>query len=399
MSSGPVDEVTTQSTNVAGQKVGTADEIIHRSSRSFSLAVRFLPATLRPQVTSLYAWCRSVDDTVDQASSRQHAEAALQVLEEDLQRIAIGESIQHPASSWIEPLIANRLIDPRNAKELIEGMRMDLNGYRVETDADLERYCYHAAGTVGLMMTRLMGVQDRKADRHAIALGIAMQMTNIARDVREDAIRGRSYIPGVPHPTTTNPSETKAAIAKILTTAEHHYQTAAAGMHYLPWQCRMSIRVAMYVYREIGRQIQRNQFDVLHQRTVISKSRLFATALLAIFMSVKDDISRATKWVRDSLTHFLKELIMNDLVNASPSEQLSTPTQAKQTVYLGLSLTLIMATALFAMVFVNPKSSEYSFIPLIYAGISLVGSIVFNRLSVRCESLSLSPVPPPRPTN
>jgi phytoene synthase len=364
----------------------TADTVIQRSSRSFSLAVRFLPATFRQQVIPLYAWCRSVDDTVDEASDHQQAEAVLQVLDADLQRMASGKATQHPASSWIEPLIANRLIDPKHASELIEGMRMDLNGYRVETEADLERYCYHAAGTVGLMMTRLMGVQDRKADPHAIALGVAMQMTNIARDVREDAGRGRSYLPGIQNPLTADPEAVKSSVADVLALAEKHYQTAAAGMHYLPWNCRMGIRVAMHVYREIGRQIQRNQFKVLDQRTVLSKPRLFATALLAIFTSVKHDVQILTKRLRNSLTNFLKELLMNDPINPQTSQQTSTLMQAKHTVYLGLSLTLIMATALFAMVFFNPKSSEYSNLPLIYAGLSLVGAVVFNRLAARCCS-------------
>ncbi len=367
---------------------GTADDVIERSSRSFSLAVRFLPARYREQVTALYAWCRSVDDTVDQASDQQHAEAVLQVLDDDLHRIAAGEPIQHPASSWIEPLIARRVIAPQHASELIEGMRMDLHGYRVETEADLERYCYHAAGTVGLMMTRLMGVHERRADRHAIAMGVAMQMTNIARDVREDADRGRSYLPGIFDPLKTSPDEVKAAVSKILSTAEHHYQTATEGMRYLPWKCRVSIRVAMYVYREIGRQIQRNQFEVLNQRTVISKPRMFASAFLAILTSVQYDVYIAIKQLQNSIILLLKELIMNDHDNAATSQQISTPTQAKQIVYLGLSLTLIMATAMFAMVFINPKSSDYSNLPLIYAGFSLFGGVLFNRLAVRCNTSS-----------
>ncbi len=373
-----------------GSYLGTAGDVIHRSSRSFSLAVRFLPARFRQQVTALYAWCRSVDDTVDQASDQKHAEAALQILEEDLQRIAQRKVIQHPASTWIEPLIANREIDPRHASEMIEGMRMDLGGYRVETEADLERYCYHAAGTVGLMMTRLMDVQDRKADRHAIALGVAMQMTNIARDVREDAERGRSYLPGIPNPLTTNSDEVKASVAKVLALAEQHYQTATDGMHYLPWKCRMGIRVAMYVYREIGREIRRNQFEVLHQRTVLSKSRLFATALLAMVASVKYDVQISMKRFLSSVTFYTKEIKMYDPVNSQSSQQFRMLMQAKHTVYLGLSLTLIMATALFAMVFFNPKSSEYSNLPLIYAGLSLVGAVVFNRLAARCDTAALA---------
>lgn len=237
------------------------------------------------------------------------------------------------------------------------------------------------------MMTRLMGVRDRNADRHAIALGLAMQLTNIARDVREDADQGRSYLPGIQHPLTAEPREVRAAVARILSIAEQHYHTATLGLSYLPWNCRPAIRVALCVYREIGRQIQRSGYAVLGGRTTISRSRLILVTLLALFAALKDEIRFVLVRLQKSLTNPIKELTMTDTTNSTSSMQPSTPRQAKQVVYLGLSLTLIMATALFAMVFVNPKSAEYSFLPLIYAGASLLGSIVFNRLSARCESV------------
>ncbi len=376
---------------------GGADEVIHRCSRSFSLASRFLPANLRAQVIALYAWCRCVDDAVDQAGDDTEAARTLAVLEADLYRAVTGLAVQHPASAWIQPLLASGSIEIQHARELIEGMRMDLNHDRVETDADLEQYCYHAAGTVGLMMTRLMGVCDRAADRHAIALGLAMQLTNIARDVREDAEHGRSYLPGIAQPLTTDPAAVKASVAGILATAERHYCTAEDGLKYLPWNCRPAIRVALSVYREIGREIQRQDYAVLNGRTTIRRSRLFHVAILALFASLADDIRFAFTRFQNSLTRSLKELIMvstNSTSSLNPATlEISTPRQAKQVVYLGLSLTLIMATALFVMVFVNPKSAEYSFLPLVYAGLSLVGSIVFNRLSAGCEAAALAVSP------
>lgn len=369
----------------AAAQSAAAQRVIQRSSRSFSLAVRFLPASLRNQVTSLYAWCRCVDDSVDRASDNQQAEQALQLLDEDLQRSVSGNATQHPASTWIQPLLANRSIEQRHASELIEGMRMDLRGYRVDTDADLERYCYHAAGTVGLMMTRLMGVTNQAADQPAIALGIAMQLTNIARDVREDAEQGRSYLPGIQQPLATEPREVNAAVAHILRMAEQHYRTAIEGLAYLPWNCRMAIRVALTVYREIGRQIARNGYEVLDQRTVVGKPRLMAVAMLAVIISLTNDMRLAVAGLNKRLPHFFKELTMNDSSSSQPTLPLSTANQAKQIVYLGLSLTLIMATALFAMVFVHPKSSDYSLLPLFYAGGSLLGSVLFHRLSARCD--------------
>ncbi len=87
-------------------------------------------------------------------------------------------------------------------------------------------------------MTRLMGVRQCAADRHAVALGLAMQLTNIARDVREDAERGRSYLPGIAQPLDVDPVAIKASVASILATAERHYRTAAEGLKYLPWRYR-----------------------------------------------------------------------------------------------------------------------------------------------------------------
>ena len=372
-----------------------ACQVIQQHSRSFSLAVRFLPVRLQGPITALYAWCRSVDDAVDRAHNAKLAEETLDLLEEDLQRCLSGESLRHPASEWIRPLLMQRQIEVRHARELIDGMRMDLRRTHVDNDADLERYCYHAAGTVGLMLTRLMGVQDRAADRCAVSLGMAMQLTNIARDVLEDAQLGRSYLPGVPYPLASDPSRVKEAVVRLLNSAEQHYCTAEQGLKYLPRDCRLGIRLALAFYREIGRQIRRNDFAVLHQRTTVNKRRLLFIGAQAWFACLIKEAQLLLAERRNSLTHLLKEWTMNDhsttqgVGQPTASTQVSTPGQAKQLVYLGLSLTLIMATALFTMVFVHPKSIEYSALPLIYAGLCLSGSILFNRLSARCDSLLL----------
>lgn len=370
-----------------------ASQVLQQHSRSFSLAVRCLPARLRGVVTALYAWCRSVDDAVDRASHTQTAEATLDLLEQDLERCLNGESIRHPASAWIQPLLIQRQIEPRHARELIEGMRMDLRNNRVDTPEDLERYCYHAAGTVGLMMTHLMKVTDRRADRYAESLGIAMQLTNIARDVLEDAQMGRSYLPGVPEPLSCDPLRVQQAVTLVLRTAEQRYSMAEKGLHYLPRDCRLAIRLALAFYREIGRQIQRNSYVVLHQRTTVTKWRLWLVGLQACFAWSAEEAQMSMAEIKKSLTHLLKELTMNEHRVSQTSGQptslaeTSTPVQAKQLVYLGISLTLIMATALFMMVFVNPKSVEYSVLPLIYAGVSLCGSVLFNRLSAAKHGL------------
>ncbi len=359
--------------------------VMKRSSRSFSIATRLLPLQLRSHVWGLYAWCRSVDDAVDQAPSAVEATAALQQLEDDLERCRASRPISHDASVWIRPLIEARRIDVLHAKELIEGMRLDIEGFDVKDNADLTRYCYHAAGTVGLMMTQLMGVDNRQADRHAVALGIAMQLTNIARDVREDAEMGRSYLPGIPRVLEADPHEVQRAVADVLALAEEQYNMALRGIRYLPQRCRLPIRVALEVYREIGREIQRNQYSVLHGRTCLGKPRLVFVVMRAVLSALRSDFSEFLCSIQTALYRFLKDLFMHNPSNVNGNTGPSTVLQAKQTAFLGLSLTSIMATALFVLVYINPKSADYTYLPLVYAGCSLLASVLFHRLSCRCS--------------
>jgi phytoene synthase len=357
--------------------VPRARQVIERHSRSFSLAVRLLPHRFRVPVTSLYAWCRTVDDAVDRAGSNARAEQTLRVLETDLMRLRSGSTPHHPASRWIKPLIVDQLIDVRHAVELIEGMRMDLRNEPVETRGDLRRYSYHAAGTVGLMMTRLMGVRDVRADRHAVALGVAMQMTNIARDVREDAALGRCYLPGLEDPFSAAPGEVAAAVGGVLESAERDYDIGLDGLRFLPRPCRPAIHLAASLYREIGREIARRDCNVLAGRIVVGKSRILAVTVMSLSRS----------FVHDPLMTNLpstRTFLMNRPIDDAPS----TSAQAKHVAFLGLSLTAFMAAALFVLVAVNPKQAAYSNLPLIYSGVSVCFALVFNRLAARCEKRS-----------
>lgn len=363
----------------------SAQDIIHQSSRSFSIASWFLPVATRSKVWALYAWCRSLDDAVDLATSRNQAKENLQRFENDLIGAHDHKPPQQPASEWILPLVQNRQIHSRHALELIEGMRMDLDGYEVQTEADLEKYCYHAAGTVGLMMTSLMGVKEHPADRHAIALGVAMQLTNIARDVKEDAQMGRSYLPGITNPLEAKTGDIAQAVRKILDRAETQYNLAINGIDYLPWRSRTAIRVALEVYREIGRQIRRNGYRVMTGRTVLSKPRLIGVASRAVLFDMLCIVSLVARRLLHPGLFSLKEPNMTNNPNPSDPHPISTPNQAKQVALVGLSLTSIMATALFVMVYFNPKSLEYSYLPLIYAVGSLLASVLFHRLSVRYD--------------
>lgn len=363
----------------------TVNRIIHNSSRSFSLASSFLPKSVRQDARALYAWCRLVDDAVDQASNRSKAESLLSDLSDDVKRCRQGITPLCPASQWIAPLIASRKIDPKHAEDLLEGMKMDLRGDVVKNDEDLEKYCYHVAGTVGLMMTSLMGVQSHLAGKPAIALGTAMQMTNIARDVREDAELGRSYLPGISKVLEAEPSEIRFAVEKILKKAELHYETAIEGLHFLPRSCRFAIRAALELYREIGRQIRRNGFSVLERRTVLGKRRIAFVTARAATNSLLLELTLSLKSASSYFSPTRKVFTMDDSSDTTDSRSDANFNQVMHLALLGLSLTCIMATALFVLVYINPKSVSYAYLPLIYAGFSLIAAVVFNRLSALYE--------------
>lgn len=350
-----------------------AKDVIKRNSRSFSLAARLLPKRFRDDVTSLYAWCRTVDDAVDHAANPEEAAATLADLRSDIDRVTAGQTPNRPATHWIASLIDSGKVDPAHAIDLLEGMQMDASGFRVRTDGDLRRYCYHAAGSVGLMMSRLMGVRDPAAQPHAIALGQAMQMTNIARDVLEDAERGRSYLPRIANPLSAAPREVKCEVKRLLELAEHQYSVAIVGIEYLPSFCRPAIRVALAVYREIGREIQRQGYPILDRRVVVPRWRLLMVASKAAlsfkpFQKLKPVSS------------------MQETESSTTNVSSSSLSQARASVCLGLSLTAVMATVLFVLVYVNPKDASYGLLPLVYAAVSIIFAIVMQRLSVRFEN-------------
>lgn len=361
-----------------------AVDVLRKNSRSFSIASRFLPQRVRFKVQQLYAWCRSVDDAVDHAETHQAAQYELDRIAEDLRRIESADfagvdTLDHPASKWIAPLILHDGVDVSHAADLIEGMQIDLQMDRgnasIDQDPELLRYCYHAAGTVGLMMTQIMGVRDPAAHPHAIALGVAMQLTNIARDVREDAERGRCYLPGINCVDNSNEPAIRDAVRRTLALAECRYKIAESGLRYLPADCRRAIRVALAAYREIGREILRRDCHVLSDRTIVPKIRLFSVVAQAAFAGVF------------SMSQTSNQPVVNTPASITNTpEPTSSILQCKSAVWLGLSLTAFMATALFMMVYMNPKSDAYNFLPLVYATTSLVFGIIANRLSVRFET-------------
>ena len=263
-----------------------ARRILAHHSKSFAFAGRLLPAWCRDDAAALYAWCRRCDDAVDGPRDAAARAMAVEQLRAELARIygAGGES--DPVLAGFQAVVRRHALPRRYPEDLVDGMAMDVGAVRYRTFDELLLYCYRAAGTVGLMMARIMGVRDPSALRRAADLGIAMQLTNICRDVAEDAERDRIYLPADVLEACRRPGDPDGAVgravAELLRRADEFYASADAGLPSLPARCAIGIRAARLIYADIGRVIARRQFDVRAGRAVVSRGRKIWLALRSL---------------------------------------------------------------------------------------------------------------------
>jgi phytoene synthase len=262
-------------------------------SRSFRAAALLLPARIAEPATALYAFCRVADDAIDEAPD---AAAALPVLQRRLDAIHAGRPQPHPADRAFAVVVRDYAIPRALPAALLEGFAWDAEGRRYADLAALEAYAARVAATVGAMMTLLMGVRDPAALARACDLGVAMQLTNIARDVGEDARNGRLYLPldwmraeGLdPEAFLAAPRFTPALgriVQRLLDAADAHYARSEAGFALLPRDCRAGIAAARHVYAEIGRAVERQGGDSVGRRAHVPNARkalLMARSLSAL---------------------------------------------------------------------------------------------------------------------
>jgi phytoene synthase len=264
---------------------------IRQGSQSFYLASLLLPLAVREPAYAIYAFCRLADDLIDR---EQGGAAAVAELERMLDRIYAGR----PRQSFVERGFADvvaRFAIPRAVPDaLIEGLAWDAAGRRYASLDELKAYAVRVAGTVGFMMTLAMGRRDPHVLARACDLGVAMQLTNIARDVGEDAGNGRIYLPldwladagiesGAWMASPKPMPEIRRVVARLLDEAETLYGRAQSGVAALPPGSRLGIDTARLLYREIGQEILRG-IDPVTTRAVTSRSRklrLVARAIVA----------------------------------------------------------------------------------------------------------------------
>lgn len=277
---------------------------LRAGSKSFHAASLLLPARLRGPVRALYAFCRVSDDLVDGGGNGQAAVANLKLR---LDAIYAGRPMDLVADRAFAAVARDHAIPRAVPDAMIEGFAWDAQGRTYRSEADMLAYAARVAGTVGVMMTLVMGRDGRHTLARAADLGLAMQLTNIARDVGEDARNGRVYLPedwladeGLSGATlVARPQHSPAlgrVVARLLTRADDYYRSGMAGIADLPADCRPAIRAAAAIYRAIGARIAANGHDSVSRRAhtgMLGKLAAATAALSPIGVSARADIAQA----------------------------------------------------------------------------------------------------------
>ena len=301
------------------------DSIV-KGSKSFRSASRLFDPAVREDAWLLYAWCRACDDAIDgqdhgfahEDLSPEEQRRRLDGLYDLTRRALTGEVMTDPTFAAFQRVALRHRLPERWPLDLLDGFAMDVERREYRSLDDVMAYCWHVAGVVGVMMARVMGVTDEAVLRRAQDLGLAFQLTNIARDVIEDAQGGRVYLPAdwlveaglaptaeaVADP--PNRARVHAVTQRLLAVAEPYYDSARDGLRGLPFRSSMAIAAARGVYREIGRKVARRGPAVWARRVSVGRGMklwLFGRgALIAIWTQALDRRKapppRPTLWTR-----------------------------------------------------------------------------------------------------
>lgn len=275
--------------------------MIRGGSKSFFAASALLPPAVRRPAFGLYAFCRVSDDAVDEAGSARSRADAADRLSDRLALAYAGRPIDHPTDRTLADIVVAHAIPEALPRALLEGFAWDAEGRRYANLSELAAYAARVAGSVGAMMTLIMGVRDPAVLARACDLGVAMQFTNIARDVGEDARAGRLYLPldwlaeaGIdPDAFLSRPTAgpaLRSIVARLLAAADHLYDRAESGIAGLPAGCRPAIRAARLIYAEIGRAVEANGLDSVGRRARVPGARRAALLTRALApMPVRPD--------------------------------------------------------------------------------------------------------------
>lgn len=239
--------------------------IIYENSKSFYWASKFLPKKILKKVINIYAFCRLQDDLVDEGIKIEDS-SEVEELENIIKSYGVSKNI-----------ISN----------LMEGINSDENFKRFKDNSELLRYCYKVAGVVGLMMIKALDIKQSEAKYFAIDLGMAMQLTNISRDIMQDYKKNRIYIPEntginkdiISNMTSENEVKLKKVVNQIILKSEIYYKSSLNGMRYIPIRSRLAILVSLRIYQGIGIKIIKTEEKFIHENIyVTNKEKILIVA-------------------------------------------------------------------------------------------------------------------------
>ena len=309
--------------------VAHCEEVMRVGSKSFFLAAWLLPGWMRGPSLALYSFCRKADDDVDEGDEAGAASRLARLR----QRLADAYA-GNPADTCVDRAFSAcvRAFEiPREIPEaMLEGFQWDISRAEYHTYSSLVSYCSRVAATVGGMMTVVMGGHCAVMYARAFDLGVAMQLTNIARDVGEDARNGRIYIPGdwlreegvnaqqLLDDVRFSPALGRA-VERLLSRADYLYERSDAGISMLPRPCRPAIRAARLIYCEIGNEVRRRGLDSVSSRAVVTKKTKIFLALRAMLEMVRPDRAANLDPVLPECDYLLQSLL--PLCTKSPCVQ------------------------------------------------------------------------------
>ncbi len=255
---------------------------VAKSGSSFYYSFLFIPAEQRRAITALYAFCREVDDVVDECSDHDIARRKLDWWREEIERCFSAQG-SHPITQALEQAVQNYNLPVEYFREIIDGMSMDLEQTRYDSFSELALYCHRVAGVVGLLAAEIFGYQHRDTLKYAQELGVALQLTNIIRDVREDSERGRIYLPlDELHEYRINPHDLlqgsvtdglQGLLNFQMQRARQYYQRA---LSHLPAQDRYAQRggvIMAAIYQTLLDEMEADNFCVMQHRVKLTPLR------------------------------------------------------------------------------------------------------------------------------
>jgi phytoene synthase len=244
--------------------VESSKHILKQNSKTFHIASLFLPQNLKKKVLSVYAFCRLYDDNVDHRRSVNTSE-----LEKKVKSFGIDEKV---------------------IGQLKEGIDSDMYSNRISSMEDLLNYCYKVAGCVGIMMCDVLNITDRRAKYHAIDLGIAMQITNICRDIKEDFSMNRIYLPKDKITKSEMVSRKNNKLfqttCELIALSNRYYESALEGIKYIPLNTRFSILFALMLYQQIGFKIKNNEESFIIKKANTTKIDKFLVFIKTVFIFI-----------------------------------------------------------------------------------------------------------------